>query len=92
MPPMVTDVTLSPPLLNVNDRANLTCMGLGGPRLVLTWWSEDGSIVATGTRGTDVLVYNFTADKDKFGKYTCTATIDDMQMTGSLFVVGECQH
>ena len=80
---------LSPVLLIVSDAGSLTCMGMGGPRLELTW-DRDGTVVANGAMGNDVLQYNFTANNDTFGTYTCNATIDDMGMSQSVDVVGMC--
>ena len=75
-------------LLNVNDIANLICMGMGGPRLVLTW-ERDGIItVANGMMGGDTLQHNFTVTNDNFGNYTCNAVIDNMQTSDSVIVVG----
>ena len=83
-------VTITPPLillLNVSDSTMLTCIGLGGPRLVLTW-EKDNITIKTGEIGNDVLQLNFTANIDNFGNYTCNAIIDDMQISQSLLVVG----
>ena len=79
----------SPLLLTVRDTANLTCMGMGGPRLELTW-DRDGTVVANGTMGNGILQHGFTANNDTFGTYTCTATIDDMGISQSIYVAGRC--
>ena len=63
----------SPLLLIVSDAASLTCMGMGGPRLELTW-DRDGTVVANGAMGIDMLQYDFTVNNDTFGTYTCSAT------------------
>lgn len=85
---MITAITPSAPiLLTVNDSASLTCMGMGGPRLVLIW-NRDGIIVANGAVGSDILQHNFTANNDTFGIYTCISTIDNMEVSKSVNVVG----
>ena len=89
MTPMVTVNESSQLLLNVNDSDSLMCMGMGGPRLVLTW-DRDGEVVDTGMMGDDTLQHHLTADNDTFGNYTCTATIDDMNVSQSVEVVGKC--
>ena len=86
--PMITAITPSSPLLrSVNDNVSLTCMGMGGPRLVLTWEMADAR-VANGAMGGDILQYNFTANNDTFGTYTCISTIDNMETSKSVDVVG----
>ena len=77
MTPVVIIMQSSPLLLIVRDTANLTCMGMSGPRLELTW-DRDGTVVANGTMGNGILQHGFTANNDTFGTYTCTDTIDDM--------------
>ena len=89
MTPMVTINQSSPLLLNVSDVASLMCMGMGGPRLVLTW-DRDSIAVVNGTMVDDTLQHSFTANNNTFGTYTCTATIDDMAMFQSVDVVGMC--
>ena len=85
---MIIAITPSAPIsLNVNDNASITCMGMGGPRLVLTW-DRDGTIVANGAMGSDFLQHNFTANNDTFGTYTCISTIDNMEVSKSVHVVG----
>ena len=85
---MIIAITPSSPLLlNVNDDVSLTCMGMGGPRLVLTWEIAD-TRVANGPMGSDILQHNFTANKDTFGTYTCISTIDNMEMSKSVDVIG----
>ena len=91
MSPMITRFTPLPQLLlDVNDTGSLGCDAMGGPRLVITIQREDG-IVVTGAMGDERVVYNFTASNETFGNYTCTATIDDMQMNESMLVVGMCR-
>ena len=85
----VTSSPSAPLLLTVNDSATLTCMGMSGPRLVLIW-DRDGATVIDGDLGNDTLEYSFTADNETFGNYTCTATIDDMNATESVEVIGMC--
>lgn len=86
---MIMDITLSPVLLNVSDSASLTCMAMGGPRLVLTWRRRDGTVVTTGKMGLDTLTHNITiTSDDDFGNYTCNAVIDGMEMIQSVLVVG----
>ena len=91
MTPMVTVNESSQLLLNVNDSDSLMCMGMGGPRLVLTW-DRDGEVVVAGMMGDDTLQHHVTVDNDNdtFGNYTCTATIDDMNVSQSVEVVGKC--
>ena len=48
MTPVVIIMQSSPLLIIVNDSASLTCMGMGGPRLELTW-DRDGTVVANAT-------------------------------------------
>ena len=88
---MITSFTPLPQLLlDVNNTGSLGCDALGGPRLVITI-ERDGIVVENGTMGNDRVVYNFTASNETFGNYTCTATIDDMQMNESMLVVGMCK-
>ena len=90
--PMIMDITSSPVLLNVSDDVSLTCMAMGGPRLVLTW-NRDGSVVTNGAMGLDILTHNITmAGDNDYGNYTCRATIDDMEMIESVLVVGMYTH
>ena len=84
---MIMSFTPPQSLLNVNDDGSLVCDALGGPRLVITIQRE-GSTVATGTMGDDRLVYNFTAIDGTLGDYTCSAAIDNMEMSESVLVVG----
>ena len=85
---MITTDMMSPLLLEVNDDANVSCMGMGGPRLVLTL--ERGSnLIVRGEMGNDTLHYNFIAGDDSFGTYTCNAVIDEMMMTETILVVGK---
>ena len=90
--PIIMSFTPSLSLLNVTDNGSLICDALGGPRLVITIRGQGGIIVATGTMGDDRLVYNFTAADNTSGNYTCSATIDDMQMSESVLVVGVCVY
>ena len=80
---VLTPVILSIPLptisLQVGAAINLTCMALGGPRLVL-FWLKDGIKIAHGEIGISVLNFALnTTDNCDFGNYTCIAIIDDMQ-------------
>ena len=85
--PIIMSFTPSLSLLNVSDTLSLVCDALGGPRLVIII-QRDGTMVATGMMGDDRVVYNITASDDTFGNYTCIATIDDMEMSESVLVVG----
>ena len=87
MVPTITTTPSFPLLLDVNDSACLICMGMGGPRLMLTW-DRDGSIVVNGAMGNDMLQYNFTANNNTFGTYNCIGAIDDMEVSESIDVVG----
>ena len=89
MTPTVDVTPSSPLLLNVTNVASLMCMGMGGPRLVLTW-DRDGTVVENGIMSADTLQHSFTANDSTFGTYRCTATIDDMNITESLDVIGMC--
>ena len=89
---MILSFTPSLSLLDVNSNGSLVCDALGGPRLVITIRREDGSMVVNGTMGDDRLVYNFTANNNTFGNYTCSAAIDDMQISESALVVGMYRH
>ena len=87
---MIPKVTITPSfllLLDVNDATHVTCMGMGGPRLMLTL-DKDGAVVADRAVGNDALQYNFIANNYTFGTYTCTAAIDDMEVSQSVDVVG----
>ena len=86
--PMITSFTPAPQLLlEVNESGSLVCNALGGPRLVITI-ERDGSVFENGTMGDDIVEYNFMANNETFGNYTCTAMIDDMEMNESTLVVG----
>ena len=93
MTPMVNINPSSPILVDVstNTSFNLTCMAMGGPRLVLTWEKDDMTLM-NGTMGSDTLVYNVMLSSsngnDVLGNYTCRSTIDDMSITDSVLVVG----
>ena len=87
---LIPVVTITPSfllLLNVNDVATLICVGMGGPRLMLTW-DKDGVIVADGKMGDDIVQYNFVGNNINFGTYSCTAAIDDLEVSQSVDVVG----
>ena len=84
---MITTVT-SPLLLKVNDNANISCMGMGGPLLELTL-ERGGSSVVAGEMGNDTIQYNFVASNETFGTYTCSAVIEDMMTTATILVVGK---
>ena len=43
---------------------------------------------ANGPMGSDILQYNFTANNDTFGTYNCISTIDNMEMSKSVDVIG----
>ena len=85
---MITTDTMSPLMLEVNDDANISCMGMGGPRLVLTL-ERGGNLIVRGEMGNDILHYNFIASNGSFGTYTCNAVIDEMMINETVLVVGK---
>ena len=85
-PVILTLLPVSPILTQVGDTINLTCRGLGGPRLVLSWL-KNSSEVASGQMGMTSLTFSLDLfDGCDFGNYTCTATIDDMQQSSTVLV------
>ena len=85
--PVILRIPLSITSLQVGDAINLTCIALGGPRLVLQWL-KDNATIASGQMGISVLNFALnTTDNCDFGNYTCIAMIDDMLESYTTLVI-----
>jgi len=87
--PMITTAPPNPVLLRVSDSYLLSCEAAGGPQLVITWMKGD-QVLQTGNIGDTVLnFFILSATYEDENNYTCTATIDDVQVFNSTSVIGK---
>ena len=87
--PVIVSITSSPVLLQFGDSVNLTCIAMGGPRLVLVW-QRDGMDIVNGIMGDSMVTRIITsASNNDLGNYTCRVTVDSEQMESTILVVGK---
>ena len=85
--PPLTDSSL---LLNFTDNQMMTCNAEGGPRLVTTWRFNNGVMTTVVATGNDSVTYAISSSStNDAGTYYCVATIDGMDDTSNVSLIGK---